>query len=304
MAEPTKVSGGKSKYSQTKSNLQNPISKEDTHTERGYGVSRKDKDHYVGIVHPVFYLDAYYKQVTPANPVQNTQLTNWTNKGTLSNQFVAIAASTSVVYTEEYQTPFIKFGGAVPTFNISGSTALFNFIHTAGGEYTIYVVMKNTVNENVGGLKVISINRSNSVQNGYTLSIINDGDNRLIAYNVGNASTSVFKPNDSSGIWVSNSLYNRRDDVAPYIISICCRNINQIGAVCGGLYVNGLMVRELVQQALFGTGNAATNFVIGDRTLGGNDLNSSIGELAIFNTMHDQTTHNYNIQMLKEKYRI
>jgi hypothetical protein len=70
------------------------------------------------------------------------------------------------------------------------------------------------------------------------------------------------------------------------------------------MYLNGIMVAPLIQQALFGTGNSFSNFFIGDQPAASRDLNSQIGQLAIYNVAHDQTTHNYIIQDLKEKYRI
>lgn len=293
----------KSKYSLLKSNLTNPISKEDVHSERGYGVSRKDKDHQAGIVHPYISWSADRQFLTPENAVNDTQITNWTNRGTLTNQLTAIAASTSVVYTEEYQIPFIKFGNAVPSFEITASTALFNFMHLSGGSYSIYCVVKNTVNENDGGAKTICITNNSTANRGFALIILNDGSRRVIGFQVGNNTTQVFRPM-LGNYTVTKELYTRTDENAPFVVSVLCRNINQVGALCGAVYINGIASVNLITRALFGAGNATSNFFIGDNSIGGGDLNASIGELSIYNTMHDQTTHNYIVHGLKEKYRI
>lgn len=301
--EPTKVSGGKSKYSQLKSNLLNPISKEDTHDSRGYELGRKDKDHQVGIVHPYVSWSAENQYITPAFAPNGTQITNWTNRGTLTNQLTAIAASSSVIYTEQYQIPLIRFGAAVPAFQIAASTALFNFIHLAGGEYSIYCVIKNTVGENDPGTKSIAINNASTANRGFQLSIINDGNERRIGFQVGNNSTQVFQ-RISGNYSATDNIYTRTAEYPPFVISILCRNINQVGALCGAMYVNGIADASLITRTTFGVGDAATNFFIGDLSVGGGDLNSSVGDLAIYNVMHDQTTHNYIVQGLKEKYRI
>lgn len=187
------------------------------------------------------------------------------------------------------------------TGNYSGGTNTdFSFMHLSGGSSTVYWIFKNNTSENTATSKAAATTITSSNDNGFILYIANNGatlrtPTLLIYRGSGGTSTLINTLQDyDRTVDYPVSLYSWRTDLTKSIGQDACWS-----------YINGKL--NNTTQIINTPSSVSTSFSpinIGNRAIGGIRFMGYIGDLIIFDGIHDEATHLKICNYLKDKWRI
>lgn len=187
------------------------------------------------------------------------------------------------------------------TGNYSGGTTTdFSFMHLSGGSSTVYWVFKNNSSENIATTKAAASSTSSSIDNGFILYIANNGatlrvPSFRIFRGVGGTSTltSTLQDYDRT-VDYPVSLYSWRTDLTKSVGEDACWS-----------YINGKLNNTTqIINTPSSVSTAGSPINIGNRAIGGTRFMGYIGDLIIFDGIHDEATHLKVCNYLKDKWRI
>lgn len=249
----------------------------------------------------------YLVNLTGATPTNGESL-NVFNRFNDSSFNPTSAFSNKAIYSILANQPhpygYVFWNGSTTTtlgYYRVGSTTDFSFLHQSGASSTIYWVHKNSTIENTSTTKVLAATTISSGKRGALLSILNNGATlrtpSLTIYNDVPSTSSISTP-------ISQS-YDRTVDNPIVLYSFRTDLSKSVGQDASWVYINGIL-DNTTQLANPTSATAASNSVmnIGNRNSNGLRMNGCVGDLIIFNGIHDEATHLKVCNYLKDKWRI
>lgn len=183
-----------------------------------------------------------------------------------------------------------------------GSTTDFSFMHQNTGKFTIYWIFKNETGESNASSK-------------FQLSTTQSTGNRGFIMYLANQPSAAFRTfaldirNDTGGINCctvrTNHTYLTANNNPIKLISFRGDLTVGIGNNAITAYINGVQDGiTIMSNSASTTAASFSTLRVGNRALGDGRFNGKMGEIIIFNTMHDEATHLKVCNHLKDKWRI
>lgn len=296
----------------------------DKYSSAGLTYSGANKGHPPAPTLPYFWLDSTDVNTIRVNGetqygkglVESAQVINWLQKGSVNLGTTNITPTSDITVSYYCGVPMIRWiwSGTTRAFGATASLTAFNFLHLAGGEYSIYVVFKNNIVEPATSRCILFATKNNTSTNrgmrfamGNSINIGGSGDYGKAEIMVSNGTTNVFGGGPQGWQRLNGEeLYQRDTDDSPKVYSFLQTNLGQT-LPNGIFYKNGKAQRSITptNTGLFSTtGNAVNNFTVGYAVDVNTGLDGYLGQLLIYNQRHDIATHNNIVQWLKEKYNV
>lgn len=210
----------------------------------------------------------------------------------------------SILANQPHPYGYVFWNGSATTalgYYRAGTITDFSFLHQSGSSSTIYWVHKNNTIENTSTTKVLASTTVQSGNRGFLLSINNTTTTLRLP------SLTIYNDVPATNVLIATTSqsYTRTVDNPIVLYSFRTDLSKSIGQDASWVYINGNLdnTTQLTNAPSFSaTSNNQMN--VGNRNSNGLRFNGYVGDLIIFNGIHDEATHLKICNYLKDKWRI